>query len=103
MLGESDRWIDEVLHRLGYRPGCLFAAAVSDLKKPGRIKRVYRPADAMAPLDKLGSLPDAARYLRPGITLDHLHQLARALSDVQAADEINEARAALFRRVPARA
>ena len=57
----------------------------------------------MAPLDKLGSLPDAARYLRPGITLDHLHQLARALSDVQAADEINEARAALFRRVPARA
>jgi len=29
-----------------------------------------------------------------------LHALARALTDVQAAEELNEARNALFRRVP---
>ncbi len=41
-----------------------FATEVSDLKKPGRIKRVYRSADARTPLDKLASLPEAATYLR---------------------------------------
>ena len=84
-----------------HRP-CLFATEVTDAKKPGRTKRVYRAKDAMTPLDKLASLPDAAKHLREGITLEDLHQLARALTDVQAAEELNEARAALFRRVPAR-
>jgi Integrase core domain len=84
-----------------HRP-CLFATEVPDPKKPGRIKRVYRPKDAMTPLDKLASLPGAAGFLREGITLAHLQQLAHALSDVQAAEELNAARAALFRRVPAR-
>ena len=67
-----------------------------------RIERVYRPEDAMTPLDKLASLPEANRQLREGITLEDLHKLARALTDVQAAEELNEARAALLRRVPAR-
>ncbi len=75
---------------------------MADPKKPGRIKRVYRPKDAMTPLDKLTSLPDAATFLRQGITLEDLHAQARALTDIQAGEELNEARAALFRRVPAR-
>ena len=64
---------------------------------------MYRPQDVTTPLDKLASLPEAHQHLREGITLEHLHQLARALTDVQAAEELNDARAALFRRVPARA
>jgi hypothetical protein len=40
--------------------------------------------------------------MRDGITLEELHALARALTDVQAAEELNDARSALFRRVPAR-
>ena len=87
---------------LNFHRPCLFATEVADAKKPGRIKRVYRPRDAMTPLDKLVSLPDAAKYLRKGVTLQELQLLARALSDVQAAHELSEARAALFRRVPAR-
>jgi len=63
---------------------------------------VYRPRDAMTPLDKLAGLPDAASFLRPGVTLLELQQLARALTDMQAAEELKEAREALFRRVPAR-
>lgn len=57
----------------------------------------------MTPLDKLSSLPAAHQGLREGITLEHLRELATALTDVQAAEELNEARQALFRRVPSRA
>lgn len=88
---------------LNFHRPCLFATDEPDPNKPGRIKRVYRPKDAMTPLDKLASLPEAHKHLREGITLEHLNALARALTDVQAAEELNEARAALFRRVPARA
>jgi transposase InsO family protein len=87
---------------LNFHRPCLFATDKPDPKKPGRIKRVYRTKDAMTPLDKLASLPDAATFLREGVTLQDLRELATALSDVQAAEELNEARAALFRRVPAR-
>lgn len=87
---------------LNFHRPCLFATDKPDPKKPGRIKRVYRAKDAMTPLDKLASLPEAAMFMREGVTLEHLHALARALTDVQAAEELNEARSALFRRVPAR-
>ena len=88
---------------LNFHRPCLFATELADPKKPGRIKRVYRRADVMTPLDKLASLPETHRVLRAGITLQHLYELARALTDMQAAEELNEARLALFRRVPARA
>ena len=84
-----------------HRP-CLFATDKPDPKKPGRIKRVYLPKNAMTPLDKLASLPEAATFMREQVTLEDLHALALALTDVQAAEELNEARLALFRRVPAR-
>ena len=87
---------------LNFHRPCLFATDKPDPKKPGRIKRVYRAKDAMTPLDKLASLPEAAKFMREGITLKDLHELATALTDVQAAEELNEARAALFRRIPAR-
>jgi transposase InsO family protein len=87
---------------LNFHRPCLFATDVADPNKPGRFKRVYRPQDAMTPLDKLASLPGVNACLRPGITLEHLRALATALTDVQAAEELNEARAALFKRVPAR-
>ena len=87
---------------LNFHRPCLFSTDKPDPKKPGRIKRVYRAKDAMTPLDKLASLPEAATFMREGVTLNDLHALARALTDVQAAEELYEARAALFRRVPPR-
>jgi len=87
---------------LNFHRPCLFATELPDPKKPGRIKRVYRAKDAMTPLDKLASLREAASFMREGVTLEHLRALATALTDVQAAEELNEARLALFRRVPAR-
>ena len=87
---------------LNFHRPCLFATELADPKKPGRIKRVYRSRDAMTPLDKLASLSAAASFLRPGVTLLELHQLAHALTDVQAAEELNEARQTLFRRAATR-
>jgi transposase InsO family protein len=87
---------------LNFHRPCLFATDMPDPRKPGRIKRVYRDKDAMTPLDKLASLPEAATFLREGITFKHLHDLATALTDVQAGEELSEARAAMFQRVPAR-
>ena len=87
---------------LNFHRPCLFSSDIADAKKPGRIKRVYRSEDAMTPLDKLASLPEASRSMREGITLEHLRALAVALTDLQAGEELNEARLALFRRVPAR-
>ena len=87
---------------LNFHRPCLFATDKPDPKKPGRIKRVYLPKDAMTPLDKLSSLPQAAAFLREGVRLEDLHTLATALTDVQAGEELHEARMALFKRVPAR-
>ena len=47
-------------------------------------------------------MPEQNQSLREGVTLEHLRELATALTDVQAAEELNEARAALFKRVPSR-
>ena len=87
---------------LNFHRPCLFSSDKPDPKKPGRIKRVYRAQDAKTPLDKLAGVAEVATYLREGVTLKHLRELATALTDVQAGEELNEARQALFRRVPAR-
>ena len=87
---------------LNFHRPCLFATDRPDPKKPGRVKRVYRPQDAMTPLDKLASLPGAAQCLREGITLADLYAKARELSDLQAAKKLNAARLVLFRPVTAR-
>jgi len=81
-----------------HRP-CLFATERDDPAKPGRIKRVYRHQDAMTPLEKLASLPNAAEYLREGVTLDALHKQACAMTDLHAAQTLNQANAALFNYV----
>jgi transposase InsO family protein len=87
---------------LNFHRPCLFATELPDPKKPGRIKRVYRSKNAMTPLEKMTSLNQAASFLRHGVTLEDLHALAHALTDVQAAEELQQARQTLFRRSSAR-
>jgi len=87
---------------LNFHRPCLFATDQLDPNKPGRIKRVYRPKDAMTPLDKLASLPKAAGFLREGISLEDLYAQACALTDVQAGEELHEAQLALFRPLTTR-
>jgi hypothetical protein len=63
---------------------------------------VYLAKDAMALSNMLASLPEANRVLCGGIRPVHLGELATALTDGQAAQELSEARQLLFLREPAR-
>ena len=81
---------------LNYHRPCLFATEVADPKKPGRIKRKYHPKNVMTPLEKLLSLPNAAACLRAGISPESLTQRACLLTDLQAAEQLQQARSKLF-------
>ena len=53
----------------------------------------------MTPYEKLKSLPDAARSLKPGITFEQLDAQANIISDNEAARRLNEARVILFKSI----
>lgn len=76
-----------------HRP-CLFAETLTDAK--GRQRKRYPYKLMMTPYDKLKSLPDAQQYLKAGLTFNQLDVLALAMSDNEAAQRLNEARAVLF-------
>jgi len=53
----------------------------------------------MTPYDKLSSLPNAAKYLKPGVTFEILNKIAHKVSDNQAADQLLRARQKLFKTI----
>lgn len=65
----------------------------------GKVKKRY-PYEAMkTPYDKLKSLPEADTFLKPGITFDQLDAIALAISDNEAAKQMNEAKHKLFKTI----
>jgi len=76
-----------------HRP-CLFAETITDPK--GRQRKRYPYKFMMTPYEKLKSLPDAQQFLKPGISFAQLDALAGAISDNDAAQHLNDARATLF-------
>ena len=82
---------------LNFHRPCLFAAERADAK--GKVRRTYRREDVKTPLEKLKSLPDAASFLREGVTFDDLDRAAAAQSDLQAAKALKRARDELFRKI----
>ena len=79
-----------------HRP-CLFAETLTDAK--GRQRKRYPYKLMMTPYEKLKSLPNAALYLKPGITFEQLDAQANVISDNEAARRLNEARAILFKTI----
>ena len=82
-----------------HRP-CFFPDTVTDRK--GKSRKRYLLKDMNTPYEKLKSLPDAAQFLKPGVTFAHLDAQAVAMSDNEAARRLNEARAKLFQTFPPR-
>jgi transposase InsO family protein len=82
-----------------HRP-CFFPDTVTDSK--GKIRKRYRLKDMRTPYEKLKSLPDAAQFLKPGVTFATLDAQAAAMSDNEAARRLNEARGKLFHTLPLR-
>ena len=77
-----------------HRP-CLFATEQRDAS--GRVRRHYRDRDVATPYEKLKSLPEAARWLKPGVSFESLDAVVYAHSDLDAARAVNAARDELFR------
>lgn len=82
---------------LNYHRPCHFPTECVD--KKGRIRKRYRYEDMMTPYDKLKSLPEAASYLKPGVSFDRLDAIANECSDNEAARRLNEARTKLFQLI----
>ena len=79
-----------------HRP-CLFAAILTDAK--GRQRKRYPYELMMTPYEKLKSLHEAKQYLKAGITFKILDATASELSDNEAAQRMNDARAILFKTI----
>jgi transposase InsO family protein len=77
-----------------HRP-CLFAETITDAK--GRERKRYPYQLMMTPYEKLKSLHLAEQFLKPGMTFQQLDAQAKAMSDNDAAQRLNDARAILFK------
>ena len=82
---------------LNFHRPCLFPTEVVD--QNGRRRKRYRYQDVMTPFEKLKSLPNVERYLRPSVAIAALEEEARAMSDLDAARAVNRARAKLFKLI----
>ncbi len=82
---------------LNFHRPCLFAENITDAK--GRQRKRYPYKLMMTPYDKLKSLHLAEQYLKPGISFQQLDAQATAMSDNDAAQRLNDARAILFKTI----
>ena len=82
---------------LNFHRPCLFPVPRIDNK--GKVKKHYPYSEMDTPYGKLKSLPNAQRFLKPGITFEHLDEIAIAISDNEAAKQMNEAKRQLFKTI----
>jgi hypothetical protein len=65
----------------------------------GRQRKRYPYKLMMTPYEKFKSLDNAAQFLKPGITFQQLDAEAEMMSDNEAAQRLNDARALLFKTI----
>jgi transposase InsO family protein len=82
---------------INYHRPCFFPIVKIDAK--GKQKKTYPYKAMMTPYEKLKSLPQAKQYLKPGFTFQQLDDIALAISDNEAAHQLNEARKQLFKTI----
>lgn len=79
---------------LNFHRPCYFAVDKVDAK--GKIRKTYPYEQIMTPWERLKSIPQYKKYLKPGITSPSLENQATAMSDNDAASKVQEARKRLF-------
>ncbi len=82
---------------LNFHRPCGFATVTVDSR--GKRTRVYKHKDYATPFEKLKSLPQAERYLKPGIQFEQLGRMAMALSDTECARKMTRAKVVLLGKV----
>lgn len=80
---------------LNYHRPCAFATIITDEK--GRQKKIYKTY--LTPYEKLKSLKDAHRYLKPENTFEMLDKIATAKSDNEFAALMQKAKEELFKNI----
>ena len=73
---------------------CFFAVTVIDAK--GKARKTYPYDQIMTPYERFKSLPDAARYLKKGLTFALLDEKAMQETDMESGKKMQEARKKLF-------
>lgn len=81
---------------LNFHRPCGFATVSFDAR--GKRKRRYLHKDYTTPYGKLKSLPQAAEYLKEGMSMERLEKLTRTMSDTECARKMSLAKAGLLRR-----
>jgi transposase InsO family protein len=79
-----------------HRP-CFFPVSIVDHR--GKVKKTYPYREVMTPYEKLRSLPQVEGYLRPGVTLERLDDIANQMSDNEFAERMVKARSNLFQQI----
>ena len=79
-----------------HRP-CFFPVSVIDHR--GKVKKIYPYQEVMTPYEKLKSLPEAASYLRQGVTMERLDDIANQMSDNEFAERMVKARSNLLQNI----
>ena len=82
---------------LNYHRPCGYAETIT--KANGKEIKIYRQKGYKIPYEKLKSLPDAAQYLKPGITFKMLDEIAYRQSDNEAAEKMQNAKDILFQKI----
>ena len=76
-----------------HRP-CGFATTHKNTR--GKRRRIYKAEDYRTPYEKLCSLPDWEKYLKPGITAGILEFQAKRMTDLEAAQRMQKAKISLL-------
>ena len=82
---------------LNFHRPCLFPVQHTD--KKGKVKKRYPYEQMYTPYEKLKSLPDSQTFLKPAIRFAQLDAIALAISDNEAAKQMNEAKRQLFKAI----
>lgn len=91
---------DHLVPYINYHRPCFFPEVFTDAK--GKQRKRYRYERMMTPYEKLKSLPNAERFLKPGLSFQSLDDIAYAISDNEAAKRLQEARRQLFESIDER-
>jgi hypothetical protein len=93
-----NRFYTEVLNPyLNFHRPCYFAVDKVDAK--GKIRKTYPHDQISTPWERLKSIPEYQNYLKSGITSQALEQQANAMTDNQAAKQVQQARKLLFQSI----
>lgn len=80
---------------INYHRPCHYPVVTVD-EKTGKQRKRYPYDKMMTPYEKLKSLPDSKRYLKPGISFTELDIAAKEETDLEAARKAKQAREKLF-------